>query len=162
MEDKTKVFNFKATIYRIGINLVVDVPVRITKQLQLTKGTVKIVGTINDFDFHTTLMPVKDKPHILYVNMPMLKGSGKAEDDTASFIIRQDFNHYEYHYPMPDLLKEGLKKAKVEKEFQNLTPSRQKDILKYLHYVKTEATLARHIATLIKKLSAREANIRIP
>jgi hypothetical protein len=72
---------FKATIYRIGINLVVDVPPKVTNKLNATKGQIKIQGTINGFAFHTTLMPVKNKPFILYVNMPMLKGTGAVEGE---------------------------------------------------------------------------------
>ena len=65
-------FTFKAVIYKVGINPVVDVPVRITKKLIATKGYIPVKGSINGFAFHQTLCPVKDAPPRLYVNGPMM------------------------------------------------------------------------------------------
>ena len=153
---------FKSRIYRIGINLVVNVPKKVTGQLLATKGLIKIRGTINGFSFHTTLMPVKNKPYILYVNIPMLKGAVLKEGDMGSFSVQQDLTSYEQHYPMPALLTEALKKTKLSEQFTVLTESRKKDILKYLNGIKTETTLQKHITTLVKKLKNKEKNIRIP
>ena len=155
-------FAFKSRIYRRGINLVADVPKKVTDQLLATKGLIKIRGTVNGFSFHTTLMPVKNKPYILYVNIPMLKGAVLKEGDRASFSIQQDLTGYEKYYPMSALLTEALKKTKLEEQFCALTESRKKDILKYLNGIKTETTLQKHIATLVKKLKNKEKNIRIP
>ena len=162
MKNDTQPINFQATIYRIGINLVVDVPAKVTKKLKATKGRIKVQGTINGFHFHTTLMPVKGKPYILYVNTPMLKGTGAIEGDVVKFSIAQDLNHYEHHYPMPAILARKLKDEKLHDQFERLTESRKKDILKYLSYVKTEETLLKHISILLKRLKTGEKNIRIP
>ena len=153
---------FKSRIYRIGINQVVNVPKKVTDQLLATKGLIKIRGTINGFSFHTTLMPVKNKPYILYVNIPMLKGAVLKEGDMGLFSIQQDLTTYEKYYPMPALLTETLKKTKQEEQFYALTEPRKKDILKYLNGIKTQITLEKHIATLVKKLKNKEKNIRIP
>ena len=155
-------FAFKSRIYRIGINLVVNVPKKVTDKLLATKGLIKIRGTINGFSFHTTLMPVKNKLYILYVNIPMLKGAVLKEGDMGSFSIRQDLTSYEQHYPMPATLTEALKKTKLEEQFSALTEARKKDILKYLNGIKTNTTLEKHITTLVKKLRDNEKNIRIP
>ena len=162
MTKDGKSLHFKATIYRIGINLVVDVPPRVTNKLVATKGQIKILGTINGVSFHTTLMPVKAKPYILYVNTPMLMSSGVGEGETVTFTISQDLNHYEHHYPMPEILSRRLAEEDLDSVFAQQSESRKKDILKYLSYLKTEETLVKHIATLIKKLRAGEKNIRIP
>ncbi|HTE25582.1 DUF1905 domain-containing protein [Flavitalea sp.] len=162
MKNDHQLLNFKATIYRIGINLVVDVPAKVTNKLKATKGLIKVQGTINSFPFHTTLMPVKDKPYILYVNTPMLKGTGAVEGDAVKFSLEQDLNHYEHHYPMPAILARKLKDEKLLDQFEQLTESRKKDILKYLSYVKTEETLLKHITILLQRLRAGEKNIRIP
>jgi hypothetical protein len=162
MKSGSLLLTFKATIYRIGINLVVDVPSKVTKKLTATRGQIKVQGTINDFPFHTTLMPVKDKPYILYVNTPMLKGTDVVEGDAVKFSIAQDLEHYEYYYPMPAILARKLESEKLLKQFEGLTMSRRKDILKYLSYVKTEETLLKHVLTLLQRLKAGEKNIRIP
>lgn len=154
--------NFKSRLYRIGINLVVDVPKKITAEIQRKKGPIRIVGTINESEFHTTLMPVKDLPYILYVNIPMLKAAGIGEGDTATFSIAPDTNHYEQHYPMVPRLLSTLKKMKLKNNFDALTESRKKDILKYLNHIKTEAILLKHIDNLCSKLAENQKNIRIP
>lgn len=162
MKNDQQLLSFKATIYRIGINLVVDVPAKVTNKLEATKGQIKVQGNINGFAFHTTLMPVKNKPYLLYVNTPMLKGTGAVEGDIVKFSIVQDLDHYEHHYPMPAILARKLHDAKLRDQFEEMTVSRKKDILKYLSYVKTEETLLKHISTLLLKLKKGEKNIRIP
>jgi len=127
-----------------------------------TKGRIKIQGEINGFAFHTTLMPVKAKPYLLYVNTPMLKGTGASEGDLVKFNIYPDNEHYEYHYPIPPLLKQKLESEKLTEQFDALTASRKKDILKYLGHLKTEETLKKHVSTLLHRLKAGEKNIRIP
>ena len=162
MKNENQPITFKATIYRIGINLVVDVPAKVTNKLKATKGQIKVQGTVNGFPFHTTLMPVKDKPYLLYVNTPMLKGTGAVEADTVKFSLAQDLNHYEHHYPMPEILTRKLRDEKLTDQFDQMTVSRKKDILKYLSYVKTEETMLKHISSLLQRLKKGEKNIRIP
>jgi hypothetical protein len=162
MKNDSQPITFKATIYRIGINLVVDVPAKVTNKLKATKGQIKVEGTINGFPFHTTLMPVKDKPYLLYVNTTMLKGTCAVEGDTVKFNLTQDLNHYEHHYPMPEILARKLRDEKLLDQFEQMTASRKKDILKYLSYVKTEETMLKHISALLQRLQNGEKNIRIP
>jgi uncharacterized protein YdeI (YjbR/CyaY-like superfamily) len=85
-----------------------------------------------------------------------------VEGDIVKFSISQDLDHYEHHYPMPAILAQKLSDAKLRDQFEQMTASRKKDILKYLSYVKTEETLLKHISVLLQKLKAGEKNIRIP
>ncbi|MET0300132.1 MAG: DUF1905 domain-containing protein [Flavitalea sp.] len=161
MSDTEK-HKFSAKLYKIGINLVVDVPLKITSRLVATRGLIRIRGFINEHPFHTTLMPVKEKPYILYVNIPMLKGAGVQESGRATFLIEQDNANYEVHYPMLPALDKQLKEHKLTKNFNLLSESRKKDILKYLNNVKSVKTLNKHIGTVIQKLLDGEVNVRIP
>lgn len=154
--------NFKAKIYKAGINPCVDVPISITKKMTATKGYIKIKGTINNFNFAQTLVPVKSSFYRLFVNIPMLKGGKTVVGDTATFFIEQNFEKVEKEYPMPDALLRQLKEKKILDDFNNLTPSRKKDILKYLNYIKTEEILQKHLEKLIQKLLNKEKNIRLP
>lgn len=155
--------SFKAKIYKIGINAVVDAPTRITSSMTSTAGRIKIKGTINGFDFKTTLIPVKNGLHLLYVNIPMLKGGETALGKTATFTIEQDTSKkVEKDQRMhPDLLKQ-LKAKKLVEEFQALTPSRKKDILRYLNQLKAEETIKRNVDNVIGQLERKQKNIRIP
>ena len=149
-------------IYKIGINWCVDVPKEITEQLTIDKGRINIKGKINGFDFAKTLMPVKNAPHRLFVNQEMMKGGETALGKTATFEIEQDSKKICKEYPIPELLAEQLDKHKLKGDFDNLTVSRKKEILKYLSNVKTEETMLKNINKLIAKLKNKERDIRIP
>lgn len=85
-------YRFKAEIYKTGINYCVDVPENITSEMTATKGYIKIKGSINTFLFNKSLVPVKNGPYRLFVNIQMLKGSNTTVGKTADFKIEQDFN----------------------------------------------------------------------
>lgn len=154
--------SFKAEIYKTGINWCVDVPLEITELMISEKGKINIKGKINGFDFTKTLMPVKNSLHRLYVNQAMMKGGKTALGETATFEIEQNNEKAEKEYPIPLLLIEQLKKEQLTTAFESLTASRKKDILKYLNYIKTEATLLKNIDKLINQLKNKEKNVRIP
>ena len=122
---------FKAKIYSVGINWCVDVPIRITTQLTAEKGYIKIKGKINGFSFTKTLIPVKNSPYRLFVNRAMMKGGATALGKMATFVIEQNPDKKIKRYAAPRLLTEQLTKHKLTSDFNNLTPSRKKDILKY-------------------------------
>ena len=153
---------FKANIYKTGINLCVDVPKEITELLTANKGRINIKGQINGFDFTKTLMPVKNGPYRLFVNRAMIKGGKTALGEVATFEIEQDNKKVVKKYPTPLQLIERLRKEDLTTAFDSLTPSRKKDILKYLNYVKTEETLQKNIDKLITQLKNKEKNVRVP
>ena len=155
-------YAFKAKIYKIGINAVADVPDTVSGKMKPEKGYIRIKGTINGFDFTTTLTPVRDGLYRLYVNIPMLKGGNAALGDEAKFSIEQNFTAKENDYPMVPELKNELKSKKLEEAFESLTPSRRKDILKYLNYLKTAETLQKNIDKVIQQLEAKSTNVRVP
>lgn len=153
---------FKAKIYKTGINWAVDVPEKISAKLEKSKGYIRVKGKINDFDFKTNLVPVKGAPHRLFVNGIMMKGGKTALGKIATFEIEQNTTKIEEEYPVPPQLKKALREANLTKEFNGLRPSRIKDILKYLYYIKTEETLRKNIDKVIKQLQAKNKDTRIP
>ncbi|WP_185711434.1 DUF1905 domain-containing protein [Tannerella forsythia] len=84
---------FEAEIYQTGINECVDVPTEITEKMVTEKGRIKIKGKINGFAFQTTLMPVKNANHRLFVNQAMMRGGKTALEERAKFEIEQDTEH---------------------------------------------------------------------
>lgn len=153
---------FRGKIYHHGINWCVDVPRRITDDLAKRKGYIRIKGTINTFAFIQTLVPVKGGMHRLFVNGIMMKGGVTAVGKTALFIVEQNTTALEKQYPMPALLLRELKARRLSTAFDAIPTTRKKDILKYLFYIKTEATLQRNIAKVIAQLKERAVDIRIP
>lgn len=154
--------HFKAKIYKTGINWCVDVPIKITEHMIADKGYIKVKGQINNFDFAKTLVPVKNAPYRLFVNLIMMKGGKTALGEVASFDLEQENNKVVKEYPIPNLLIELLDKNKLTDDFKNLTSSRKKGILKYLSYIKTEEIMRKNIDNLVKQLKNKEKNVRIP
>jgi hypothetical protein len=146
-------YRFTDTIKIIGINPYVIVPKNITDQMEPVKGYIPVKGKINAHPFIQTLVPVKNAEYRLYVNGPMLKGSKTKLGDVVKFIIEQDFD--ERKVPMHPQLKKALKKNKLENTFTSLTPGRQKEILKYLSFLKTPEAIERNIKKIIGQLQLR-------
>jgi len=137
-------FRFRAKIYKVGINLCVDVPRRVTAQMIPSRGYIPVQGRIKEYRFEQTLVPVKNRPYRLYVNGLMLKGSGTALGDSVTFSIEQTAAKRKDSF-MPKDLKRKLVETKLMSAFSNLVPSRQKEILRYLNYLKTPEAKARNI-----------------
>jgi hypothetical protein len=146
-------FSFEAKIYKVGINPCVDVPFHITKKMAATKGYIPIKGKIKNHPFQQTMVTIKNAEYRLYVNGPMLKGSKTKLGDTVKFTIEQDFEPK--IIPMPEELKVKLDQHKLMAAFNALTPGRQKEILKYLNFLKTEESLNRNIDKVIHQLEKK-------
>lgn len=152
-------FSFAATIYKVGINPCVTVPARITKKMIPSKGYIPIKGKINNHLFIQTLVPVKNTEYRLFVNGPMLKGANAQPGDSAKFIIEQDFaSRTADDIEMPKEFKKRLDQNNLFATFKKLTDYRQKEILKYFNYLKTEEALQRNIIKVITELKKKIAN----
>jgi hypothetical protein len=150
-------FVFTATIYKVGINPCVEVPQRITAKLGAGKGFIYIKGKINGHEFVQTLVPVKKRPYRLYVNGPMLKGANAKNGDTVKFSIEEN-PHPEKRTPaILPAFKKRIEKEKLVEAFKNLTPSRQKEILKYMSFLKTPESVERNIVKVIAQLKQNPA-----
>lgn len=147
--------SFKAKIYIVGINPCVKVPQRISDKLIATKGYIPIKGIIEKHFFQQTLCPIKGEGYRLYVNGPMLKGGQVEVGDTAHFVIEQDSLDRNKNHPMPTDFKKKLEEHGLFEMFSQLSPSRQKEINRYLNNLKTEESLQRNIDKMINVLKGK-------
>lgn len=150
---------FSATIYKIGINPVVDPPelvlCKLFDQAGRSKGPVPVTGKLNGAEFIQTLVRYRGAWR-LYVNGPMLKASGLKVGDIAKVEIEFDARPRET--PMPPRFAKALQKDKAAKEaFELLTPSRKKEVLRYLGFLKTDESLERNIARVMAHLRGEKA-----
>jgi len=146
-------YSFKAKIYKVGINPVVEVPARITDKMTPKKGYIPVKGKIEGHPFVQTLCPVKDAPYRLYVNGPMLQGGEVAVGDTASFSLEEDFsNRDKKAFRMSAALRKALDENKLYEAFKKQIPSRQKETIRYLGMLKTEESVQRNIQKVIASL----------
>ena len=139
-----------------------DVPYCITSNLLKDRGRINIKGTINQYPFTKTLMPVKNSKHRLFVNKEMMKGGSTQLGKIANFIIEQNFDKKVIDYPIPPILESYLIKQNLSDKFNKLTKSNKRSILKYLNYIKTEKTLIRNIDKLIIQLKENKKKVSIP
>ena len=146
--------SFSATIYKIGINPVVDPPpdmlAAIFEQAGKSKGPIPVCGNLNAAGFVQTLVKYKGAWR-LYINGEMLKASGLKVGETAEIEI--EFDPRPREVPMPEIFKKALAdNPAAQTAFQKLAPYRQKEILRYLGFLKNEASLLRNTDRVLRHL----------
>ena len=150
--------SYSATIAKIGINPYVHVPEDVLgtlfKQAGKTKGPIPVRGTINGKRFKQTLVKYQGAWR-LYINGEMRQAAGVDEGDLAH--IKIEFDPVPRIESMPPRFEEALSKNKAAKTaFEKLKPSRQKEMLRYLNSMKTEASLERNIEKIIQHLLGKK------
>jgi hypothetical protein len=151
---------FLATIYKIGINPVIDPPGRALKavfaQAGKSKGPIPVRGKINGMDFIQTLVKYGGLWR-LYINGSMLKASGINVGDRVTIEI--EFDPMPRTIPMPGELAAALRKDNRAREaFDDLPPSRQKEIMKYIGSLKTEDAIIKNVRRIIAHLRGKKIN----
>jgi hypothetical protein len=146
-----KGFAFEAQIEMIGINPFVFIPDTILQGLFAkagkNKGPIPVRGTVNGDPFTQTLVKYAGAWR-LYINTIMLKDSPKRVGEMINITISYD--------PVPRIiamhpkLESALKKSKpAKKVFESLPPSRQKEIIRYISYLKSAAAVDRNVSRAI-------------
>jgi hypothetical protein len=148
---------FTAKIYKLGINPAVDPPNDVLDSLFESagkdKGPIPVYGMIDGADFTQTLVKFQGKWR-LYVNGEMLRASGAKIGDEIRVEI--EFDSRPREVSMPARLREALKLDKRAKiAFAELTPSRQKEIFKYINSLRTEASIARNVEKILQQLKGK-------
>ena len=150
--------SFTAKIYIIGVNPYVLLPANALKELfkqaGKNKGPIPVSMTINGHAFTQNLVKFKSKWR-LYLNTPMRKAAGIDVGDKGEFTIAYDAT--ERTTPMHPKLKAALEKNKKAKAiFDQLIPSIQKEISRYINNLKTEESVDRNIIRAINFLLGKE------
>jgi len=149
---------FKADIKIIGINPFVFVPDRILKkifkQAGKDKGPIPIRGTINGQPFKQTLVKYRGDWR-LYINTTMLKNSPKRIGETIAIEVQFDPISRNIK-PHPKLVLAFKENKDAKKIFDNLPPSRQHEIIRYISFLKTEESVIRNITRAIDHLVGKD------
>lgn len=149
---------FSAKILKIGINPYVLLPAEVLNTLfdqsGKDKGPIPVRGTLNGKEFTQTLVKFSGKWR-LYLNTPMRQAAGIDVGDTAD--VKIEFDPGPRLTPMhPKLLHALSQNKKAKAAFEKLVPSRQKEITRYLNFLKTEESVVRNIEKVIRHLSGKE------
>lgn len=152
---------FRVKINIIEINPFVYIPEIVLKEIFIKAGKEKspipVRGTIEGNKFIQTLVKFIGEWR-LYINRPMMKSSAKKIGDLANFEI--EFDPVERLIPVHPKLEEALKSNRAAKKvFCKLNPSRQKEIIRYISFLKTASAIDKNITKLIQFLSGESRYI---
>ena len=117
---------------------------------------------MNGFAFTKFLVPVKNAPYRLFVNMIALKGAKTNAGEIAEFVIEQDEENLEKEFPMPERMAELLNEKNLTPAFEALPYHRRKDILRYLNGIKTTETLEKNLQKVIVQLENNAVDDTVP
>ncbi len=142
--------HFTASVYKLGINPCVDVP----QEVSLTfakKGYIPVKGALNGFPIRATLVPKGGGRHRLFLNGEMRMRANVSVGDMVKLDLEMDTQPR--NIPMPAEFALALEKNEAARTaFERLPPSRKKEILAYLNWVKQPETLKRNIKKVIAGL----------
>lgn len=143
---------FATTIFKVGINPCVDVPARVSKALG-RRGYIPVQGTLNGHEFRAGLVSLGRGCHRLFINGEMRRAAGVDVNDRVTIILEYDAKLRQT--PVPHQLSKALKNnPAADSAWENLAPSRRKEILSYLNFLKRPETIERNVERTIKILLA--------
>ena len=151
-------YRFTASIEIIGVNPFVLLPEKILRALLTDagkeKGPVPVKGTINDAEYKQTLVRFKGEWR-LYINTSMLRDSPKRLGEKIKLTIAVDTENRAV--PLHPELKKALEKNNsINTAFHALTPSRQKEINRYLFHLKSPESVQRNIVKILQHLQGKQ------
>jgi Domain of unknown function (DUF1905) len=151
---KTSIFAFSATIHKLGINPVVDVPEKIVDALLCEAGKksapVQVTCNMNGVAFDANIVRYAGDWR-LYLNTPVRKSAGKDVGDTVKITLAYDPSVR--MPPMPEAFRQALKdNADAQKAWRLRPTPKRREILEALDKKTNSAELARGIAETIEKL----------
>lgn len=149
---------FKAEIEIIGVNPFVFVPNKILQSIfekaGKNKGHIPIKGTINGSQYKQTLVKFSGDWR-LYINNLMLKNSPKRIGEIIELSVEYDPEKREIQ-PHPDFIKALDENKEAKAVFDNLSRSRQQEIVRYLSFLKSNESLEKNIVRAIGFLLEKE------
>ncbi len=143
---------FSATIFKAGINPCVDVPPAVSAALA-KKGYIPVACRINGHPFRTGLVPLRGARHRLFINGQMRRRAAVDVGDEVDVVLWYDPSPRTE--PVPEQLARALAAHATAREaWQQVSPSRRKEILRYLNALKRPDSVARNVERLLARLLA--------
>lgn len=125
------------------------------------KKPVPVLVQINgkpDEPWKINMMPIGDGSFYLYLHGSVRKASNTKVGDKVVVDVQfdADYKNGPLH-PMPDWFQKALSKdTKAQKGWDALIPSRQKEILRYFSWLKSDAAKKRNTEKVIRVLSGHK------
>lgn len=149
---------FKAIIQIIGVNPYVLLPDAVLQHLfevaGKDKGPIPVKGIIEGHAYLQTLVKYSGKWR-LYINGPMIKAAKKDVGDTVNMTVEID-EVERTHTIHPKLAKALQKNKEAKKKFEQLSPYKKKEIIRYINHLKSDEAVERNIKRAINFLMEKE------
>ncbi|HEY4612161.1 MAG TPA: YdeI/OmpD-associated family protein [Bacteroidota bacterium] len=146
---------FSQSVRIVGVNPYVGVPAVVVRWLLRTAnrvgGPVPVKGNLNGKKFTQTVVKFRGVWR-LYLNTPMRRHAGIDVGDRA--VVDVQYDPKPRDVPVPPKFAVALSQNKAAKRaFEQLAPSRRKEILRYLGWLKSDKALERNIQKVISTLN---------
>lgn len=152
-----KPITFTAVLEIIGINPFVYLPEvvlqAIFQQAGKSKSPIPVQGTVNGRSYRQTLVKYAGAWR-LYINLEMLDRSPKrlGEEIAITIAFDPEDRNIEMHPRLKEVLQENKDAMQV---FETLQPSLQKEIIRYISFLKTDKSIDNNIKKAIDFLLGR-------
>ncbi len=150
--------NFKAELEIIDGNPFVFIPSKILnkifQQANKNKGAIPVRGKINKKIYQQTLLRYSGDWR-LYINMKMLKNSPKRIGEVIDIEIEFDPSDRTIK-PHPEFVNALTANMEAKEVFEKLSPSKQKEIVRYISNLKTEKSVDKNVKRAINFLLGKE------
>ena len=149
---------FKAKLEIIVGNPFVFIPSKILnkifQQANKSKGAIPVRGKINGKDYQQTLVKYSGDWR-LYINMKMLKKSPKRIGEIIDIELEFDPSDRTIE-PHPKFVHALADNKEAKEVFEKLSPSKQKEIIRYISNLKTEKSVDKNVERAINFLLGKE------
>ncbi len=107
--------------------------------------------------WHINMMPTGTGDYYLYLHGDVRKASNTTVGDTVEVTVEFDKDYINGpQHPMPDWFREALSaNTTAQANWDALTPSRQKEVLRYFSWLKSDEAKERNLKKAIHVLSGK-------
>ena len=146
-----KTLSFTARIYKLGINPCVDVPAEAAHYFK-RRGFVPIIGLVDGKTYRATLVPRGDGLHRLYLNEPIRKATRTDVGSDVRFELKLDRTSRVLKTPS-DFAFALKAQPGAQTAFRQATPSRRRELLRWITGAKRPETRRSRIQRTIASLA---------
>lgn len=150
---------FTAKLDKVDINPCVAVPQKIARVFEV-RGYIPVELDLLGTLFLANLVPLGSGNYRLYINGPMLKSTGWKVGDLITIRLRYDPKPR--MEPVPQALALAFKEhPKAQRKFDTLTPSRRKEISRYINNLKSQEAIVRNVTKVVAALENKGTHITV-
>ena len=150
MVQPKKARNFRAKIYKIGVNRCVDTPERVSRALGSEKY-IPVKGHVEDMAIRSTLVPRGDGKHRLFIHSRIWRKLGVDTGDTISVSLERDRALRDVELP-EDIANALRQHRDAQTAFDALTTAMRRSFVAFILEAKKPETRKKRVQQGIKRI----------